>query len=90
VVDEFLFAIIFVGVALAIAYLKAEYELHIRSKGAERQKKLSPHDLHPSGVRFERNGIPVHVRIGREPTQLFRSIRFLARHSHSTREHRTN
>ena len=83
---------IIAGFALAVAYLKAEYALHIRCKAAARSKELTLHDVHASKQRFERNGIPVHVRIGREPTQpqLFRTIRFLARPSDSAREHRTN
>jgi hypothetical protein len=92
IVDDFLIAMIILGLGVAIAYLKAEYELHLRSKAAERRKELTLHDLHRSRVRFERNGIPVHVRMACEPTQpqVFRTIRFLARHSPSARDHRAN
>jgi hypothetical protein len=92
IVDGCLFAVIIAGLVLTIVYLKAEYALHIRSKAAQRAKELSLRDLQTTRVRFERNGIPVHVRIARETTQpqLIRTIRFLSRHSHSARQHRAN
>jgi hypothetical protein len=93
IVDDFLFSVIIVGLGVAVVYLKAEYALHLRSKTAERSKQLTLHELHSSRVRSERSGIPaVHVRIARKPTQaqLFGTIRFSTRHSHSSPDRRAN
>ena len=90
--DDLLFAIIIIGIGLSGVYLKAEYDLHVRRRTAERRTGIVLRDLHSSRVRVEQNGIPVHVRITREPAQpqLFRTTRFLTRHSHSAQEHRSN
>jgi hypothetical protein len=92
IVDDCLFATIIAGIGLSGAYFKAEYQLHVRLRTAARKTGVVLHDLHTSRVRIEQNGIPVHARITREPTQpqLFRTIRFLTRHPHSAQEHRTH
>jgi hypothetical protein len=67
--DGLLIAIIIIGIGLSGAYLKAEYELHVRLKTAERRPGVALHDLPASRLRIERNGIPVHVWIARAPMQ---------------------
>lgn len=88
--DDLLIVIIIIGVGLSGAYLKAEYELHVRLRTAQRRTRLVLHDLHASRVRIEQNGIPVHVWIARAPAQSqpFQTMRFLARNSRPVREHR--
>jgi hypothetical protein len=60
--DDLLIAIIIIGIGLSGGYLKAEYELHVRLRTAERKTGVVLHDLHTCRVRIEQNGIPVHVR----------------------------
>ena len=88
--DDLLLAIIIIGIGLSGAYLKAEYQLHVRLRTAERGTRVVRHDLHASRVRIEQNGIPVHVWIARAPlqSQLSRALRFLARSSRPGQEHR--
>jgi hypothetical protein len=92
IVDDFLLAMIIAGLALAGAYLRAEYALHLRSKTAERTKERALHDLHAARVRLEQNEIPVHARTARAPNQpqRFRPMSFLVRASRLGREHRVN
>jgi len=40
-----------VGLAVTVAYLRAEYASHLRAKAGERSKQQALHDLHASGVR---------------------------------------
>ncbi len=86
--DDLLIAIIIIGIGLSAAYLKAEYDAHIRRRTAERRTGIVP-DVHASRVRMEQNGMPVHVQIARAPMQspLSGTLRFLARHSRTAREH---
>ena len=51
--DDLLIVIIIIGVGLSGAYLKAEYELHVRLRTAQRRTRLVLHDLHASRVRIE-------------------------------------
>jgi len=85
--DDLLIAIIIIGIGLSGAYLKAEYDSHVRLKTSERRTGIVLHDLHASRVRIEQNGMPVHVRIACVPMQspLSGTLRFLARHSRAAR-----
>jgi hypothetical protein len=67
--DDVLVAIIIIGIVLSVTYLKAEYQLHVRIKAAQRKTGGVPHELRPLRTRIERNGMPVHVRIARAPMQ---------------------
>jgi hypothetical protein len=92
IVDDFLLAMIIAGLALAGAYLRAEYALHLRSKTAGRTKERALYDLHAARVRLEWNEIPTHSRTARTPNQpqRFRPMSFLMRATRLGREHRVN
>jgi hypothetical protein len=88
--DDLLITIIIMGIGLSVAYLKAEYKLHVCRRTAERRSGVVLNELPASSARIEQNGIPVHVCIARAPTQSqpFQTMRFLARNSRQEREHR--
>lgn len=67
--DDLLIAIIIIGIGLSAAYLKAEYDAHVRRRTAERRTGIVLPDVHASRVRMEQNGMPVHVQIARAPMQ---------------------
>ena len=73
--DDLLFTIIIAGFALAGAYTKAEYSLHLRSKAAQRSNQLVPRDLHVARSSLEQNGISVQVRIVHVSLQRQKSLR---------------
>ena len=68
--DDLLFVIIIIGIGLSAVYLKAEYQLHVRFKSAERRASFVLHNLHNSRVRIKQNGLTVHVWIARTPPVL--------------------
>jgi hypothetical protein len=45
-IDEFLLMIIIAGFGLAVAYLRAEYVVHLRFKAAEHEKLIVQRELH--------------------------------------------
>ena len=57
--DDLLLAIIIIGIGLSGAYLKAEYQLHVRREncGTPNRHRLLP-DVQASRVRMEQNGLP--------------------------------
>jgi hypothetical protein len=88
--DDVLIAIIIIGIALSLTYLRAEYQLHVRIKAAQRQTSGAPHEFRPLRTRIERNGMPVHIRIARASMQSQHgcTVRFLTRNPPQGREHR--
>jgi hypothetical protein len=87
---DLLIAIIIIGVGLSVAYIRAEYQLHVRHKTVERQTGGTLHEPHSFRKRIERNGMPVHVRIARAPAQSqnAHTVRFLRHGLREEREHR--
>jgi hypothetical protein len=80
-IDDYLIATIVAGIVLSAAYLRAEYVLHRRLKTAERSKEFVLHARDHAALRPERNGVRVHVRIGRSSNQSNTSplLKFLSR-----------
>jgi hypothetical protein len=72
--DDLLFTIIVAGFALAGAYIKAEYSLHLRSKAARRSNQLVLRDLHVARSSLEQNGISVQLRIVHDSLQQQKSL----------------
>jgi hypothetical protein len=72
--DDLLLAMIFGGFGLSVTYLKAELELHRRSRAADRSKALILWKLHAARNRPVRNSMPVFTC--RSATELRADVRY--------------
>lgn len=76
ILDDVMIVIILAGIALAAAYLKAEYAWHVRCKAHERSRQGFQRHLSVARAALEHNGIAVHVRIVHAPLQQRPAIKF--------------
>jgi hypothetical protein len=67
IVDDCLFATIIAGMALAVAYLRAEYVLHRGFKAAEHKKFIVQRELHANRQRPKRIDVLVAALRNHQP-----------------------